>query len=180
MSSTLATILVNLDVTGGTGAVDYTAPSSVCPVLGFHCIGSSGSGDVKVTAYSATQLSLGATSGSGGRLRIKTSGTGAITTVEIASGGTGYPNGPVTVTIGDPYGTGGAISCTASGGAISAASITSAGSGYSGYILFDVSDFIEGVTYNIVPRYIEQTGATASGSLRLVGYKLPFRPFQQF
>lgn len=178
MSNTLASVLVNISTAAGASAVNYAAGANVCPVLGFNCIGSSGSGDVKITAYSATTCQLGATSGSGGRLRILTDATGAITSVEIAAGGTGYPNGPVTVTLLDPYGTGGAISCTASGGVISSASVTSKGSNYSGYILFDVSDFIEGVSYPIVPRFIEQT--SGSGVLRLVGYRLPYRPFQVF
>lgn len=177
MSNTLASILVNIDVAPGSTAIDYSGSSTVCPILGFNCIGSSGTGDVKLTALNATTLTLGATSGTGGRLRIVTGGAGNITAVEIAAGGTGYPTGPVSVTLSDAYGSGGAISCTASGGVISAASVTSAGTGYSGYILFDVNDFIEGVTYDIIPRYIEKTGG---GTLRLVGYKLPFRPFQVF
>lgn len=178
MSNITASILVNLDVSAGASAIDYTAASSVCPILAFNCIGSSGSGNVKITPYSATQCTISSASGSGGRLRITTGGSGNITGVEIAAGGTGYPNGAITVNLYDPYGTGGAISCTASGGAISAVSVTSAGSGYSGYILLDVNDFIEGVTYDIVPRFIEQT--SGAGTLRLMGYKLPFRPYQVF
>jgi hypothetical protein len=178
MSSTLASILVTIDTFQGSTAVNYTPSSNACPVLGFNCVGSTGSGNVKLTPLNATNLQLGATAGSGGRLRITTNGSGAITAVEIAAAGTGYPNGPVPITLVDPYGTGGAIACTASGGGISAASVTTAGSGYSGYVLFDVSDFIEGVTYNIIPRFIEQT--SGSGVLRLIGYKLPYRPFQIF
>lgn len=177
MSNTLASILVNIDVSPGASAIDYSGNSS-CPILGFNCIGSSGTGNVKLTALNAATLTLGATAGSGGRLRITTGGAGNITGVEIATGGTGYPNGPVSVTITDSYGIGGVISCTASGGVISSATVTSAGTGYSGYILFDVNDFIEGVTYDIIPRYIEQT--SGSGVLRLIGYKLPFKPFQVF
>jgi hypothetical protein len=178
MSSTLASILVNISVASGASAVDYSGGPTICPILGFNCIGSSGSGDVKLTPFSASTLSLGATAGSGGRLRIKCDGSGAITTVEIGASGSGYPNGEVPVTISDPYGSGAVIACTASGGVLSAVSVVSAGSGYSGYVLMDVNDFIEGVTYNIVPRYIEQT--SGSGVLRLMGYKLPFRPYQVF
>jgi hypothetical protein len=177
MSSTLASILVSIDTFAGSTAVDYTPGASGCPILGFNCVGSTGAGNVKLTPLSATICQLGA-SGSGGRLRITTNGSGAITAVEIAAGGTGYTTGPVPVTLVDPFGSGGAIACTASGGAITAASVSSAGSGYSGYVLFDVSDFIEGVTYNIVPRFIEQT--SGAGVLRLIGYKLPYRPFQIF
>jgi len=178
MSSTLASILVNIDVSPGATAVDYTPASNECPILGFNCVGSSGSGDIKLTPLSATQASIGATAGSGGRLRITTGGAGNITGVEIASGGTGYPDGAIPIILSDPYGSGGVISCTASGGAITAVSVTSPGVKYSGYILFDVNDFIEGVTYNIIPRYIEQTSGV--GVLKLVGYKLPYRPFQVF
>ena len=178
MSNTLASILVNIDVSPGASAIDYSGNSTTCPILGFNCIGSSGSGNVKLTALNATGINLGATSGSGGRLRITTGGAGNITSVEIGASGSGYPNGPITVTLDDPYGYGGVISCTASGGVISAASVTSAGTGYSGYISMDVNDFIEGVSYDIIPRYIEQT--SGSGVLRLMGYKLPFRPFQVF
>ena len=176
MSSTLASILVNIDVASGASAINYSAQS--CPILGFNCIGSSGTGVVKFTSYSSTVCDLGATSGSGGRLRITTGGNGNITGVEIASGGTGYPNGPIAVTLSDPYGTGGAIACTASGGVISSAAVISQGTEYSGYVTFDVNDFIEGVTYNIIPRYIEQT--SGAGSLRLIGYKVRQRPFQAF
>lgn len=178
MSSSLASILVNIDTTGGTAAINYTSGPTVSPILGFNCIGSSGSGNVKLTALNSTELVIGATSGSGGRLRITTGGAGNITAVEIASGGSGYPNGAIPITLNDPYGTGGAIACTASGGVITSASVTSAGSNYSGYILFDVNDFIEGVTYNIIPRYIEQT--SGSGVLRLVGYKTSTRPYISF
>lgn len=179
MANINSTILVPISTASGASAIDYTPTSSiVCPILSLTCVGSSGSGDVKVTPYRAAVLNLGATAGSGGRLRIATSATGAITTVEIASGGTGYPNGPVTVVIDDPYGTGGAIACTASGGVISAVSVTSPGSNYGGYVTFDVNDFIEGVTYEIIPRYIEQT--SGAGTLRLIGNRLAYRPFQVF
>lgn len=178
MSLTLATVLVNIDVAAGVTAVDY---NTQCPILGFNCIGSSGSGEVKLTPLRAAVANIdpGASGGSGARLRFRTGGAGNITAVEIANPGSGYKPGPVAVTIDDPYGSGAVIACTASaGGVVSAATITSAGTGYSGYILFDVSDFIEGVTYDIVPRYIEQT--SGAGTLRLMGYKLSYRPFQVF
>lgn len=178
MSLTLATVLVNIDVAAGVSAIDY---NTACPILGFNCIGSSGTGEIKLTPLRAATVNIapGATSGSDARLRIKTGGAGNITNVEIANPGSGYTPGPLAVTIDDPYGTGGVISCVASaGGTVSTATISSAGTGYSGYVLFDVSDFIEGVTYDIVPRHIEQT--TGSGTLRLMGYKLSYRPFQVF
>lgn len=178
MANINATILVNISVAAGSTAIDYAPPSNQCPILSFNCVGSSGSGDVKLTALRSTELALGATSGSGGRLRVVTGGAGNITSVEIAAGGTGYPNGPVTVTLVDPYGTGASIACTASGGVISSASVVSQGLYYSGYVLFDVNDFIEGVNYDIIPRFIEQT--SGSGVLRLIGHKLSFRPFQVF
>jgi hypothetical protein len=178
MSSTLASILVNIDIAAGASAINYTPASGVCPILGFNCIGSSGSGVVKLTPYSATTCNINSATGTGGRLRITTGGAGNITAVEIASGGSGYPNGPIAISLTDPYGSGGAIAATASGGAITSVSVASPGTGYSGYIQFDVNDFIEGVTYSIVPRFIEKT--SGEGVLRLIGYKLPFRPFQVF
>lgn len=178
MANINATILVNMSVAPGASAINYTPSGTQCPILSFNCIGSSGSGDVKVTALRATEVALGATSGSGGRLRITTGGAGNITGVEIAAGGTGYPDGPMIVELVDPYGTGGAISCTAAGGLISSVSVTSAGIDYSGYILFDVSDFIEGVNYDVIPRFIEQT--SGAGVLRIVGHRLSYRPFQVF
>ena len=178
MANTLASILVNIDTTAGASAVNYTATQGQCPILGFYCIGVTGTGTVKITPYSATNVSLDNSIGSGGRLRITTGGAGNITGVEIAAGGSGYPNGAITATIGDVYGSGGVISCTASGGAITSASVVSAGINYSGYITFNLSDFIDGVTYEIVPRYIEQTAG--SGVLRLFGYKLPYVPYISF
>ena len=178
MANINATQLVPIDVAAGASAVNYTPLSSaICPILSLTCIGSSGSGNVKVTPFSATTLELGA-SGEGGRLRIATDGTGKITTVEIASPGSGYTDGPVPVSIVDVYGSGAEISCTASGGLLSSVSIVSGGINYSGYVTFDVSDFIEGVTYEIVPRYIEQT--SGAGVLKLLGNRLAFRPYQVF
>jgi hypothetical protein len=178
MANINATQLIPIDVTPGATAVNYTpTTSTICPILSMTCIGSSGSGNVKLTPYSSAVVDLGA-SGSGGRLRIATNGAGTITTVEIATGGTGYTTGPVPATINDVYGTGAVIACTASGGAISAVSVVSGGINYSGYVTFDVSDFIEGVTYEIIPRYIEQV--SGSGVLKIIGNRLAFRPFQVF
>jgi hypothetical protein len=178
MSNTIATIVVPIDVSPGMTATNYTPGSSGCPILSILCVGSSGSGTVKFTPIKSTELTLVSNSGNGGRLRISTTPTGAINNVEIASAGSGYPNGPVTVVLNDPYGSGGSIACGASGGQITSASVVTAGVDYSGYFTMDVSDFIEGVTYDIIPRYIEQT--SGSGSLRLLGYKMSVRPFQVF
>lgn len=150
----------------------------MCPILSLHCVGVSGTGTIKITPLRSAELIIGATSGSGARLRVTAGATGAITAVEIAAGGTGYPSGPVTVTILDPYGYDAIIAATASGGAVSSASVVQAGSNYSGYISMDIGDFIEGVTYDFIPRYIEQT--SGSGTLTLLGYRLSYRPFQVF
>jgi hypothetical protein len=178
MANINATQLIPIDVTPGATAVNYTpTATTICPILSMTCIGSSGSGDVKLTPYSSSVIDLGA-SGSGGRLRIATNGMGTITAVEIAAGGTGYTTGPVPANVIDVYGTGAVLSCTASGGSITSVSIVSGGINYSGYITFDVSDFIEGVTYEIIPRYVEQV--SGSGVLRMIGNRLAFRPFQVF
>ena len=178
MANINATQLIPIDLTPGATAINYTpTTNAICPILSMTCIGSSGSGDVKLTPYSATQIVLGA-SGTNGRLRIATDGRGTITTVEIAAAGSGYTDGPVPAFLTDSYGTGAVLACTASGGSIVTASIVSGGINYSGYITFDVSDFIEGVTYEIVPRYVEQV--SGSGVLRLIGNRLAFRPYQVF
>ena len=178
MSSITSSILVNIETFAGSTAINYTPTlTNECPVLGFNCIGSSGTGTIKLTPFSSTNFSIGG-SGTGGRIRITTGGDGRILTAEIGASGSGYTDGAVPVILLDPYGTAGVLACTASGGALSAISVTTPGSRYSGYISFDVSDFIEGVDYGIIPRYIEQT--SGSGVLRLMGYKLPFRPMQQF
>lgn len=178
MANINATQLIPIDLAPGATAINYTpTTNAICPILSMTCIGSSGSGDVKLTPYSSSVVVLEA-SGSGGRLRLETNGSGTITTVEIAAGGTGYTNGPVAAFITDVYGTGAVLACTASGGSIVTASIVSGGINYSGYITFDVSDFIEGVTYEIVPRYVEQV--SGSGVLRLIGNRLAFRPYQVF
>ena len=179
MANINVTQIVPINVTAGANAVNYMPTSSaICPILSLTCISSRGNGDVKLTPYRAADVSIGATTGSGGRLRISCDARGAITSVEIASAGSGYPNGPIPVTIEDAYGTGGVISCTASGGVISAVSVTSAGVNYTGCVTLDVSDFIEGVTYDYMPKYIEQTSGT--GTLKLFGNRLSYRPFQVF
>jgi hypothetical protein len=177
MANINATQLVPISVATGASAINYTPPSHVCPILSLTCLGSSGSGVVKLTPFSATTLDLGL-EGSEGRLRIATDANGTINTVEIANAGSGYIDGPVPVTISDSFGSGAVIACTASGGAIISAAIVDGGANYSGYVTFDVSDFIEGVTYEIVPRYIEQT--SGSGVLRLIGNRLSYRPYQVF
>jgi hypothetical protein len=178
MSDFSASILVPIDTAAGASAINYSARQGECPILALHCKRAVGSGTVKITPLRSAGLALGATVGEGGRLRIATDANGAITTVEIAAGGTGYPDGPIPVTVNDPYGSGGEISCTASGGVLSAVSVVSPGSRYSGYIEYEIEDFVEGVTYNFIPRWIEQTGGT--GSVSLLGEKLSFRPFQVF
>ena len=179
MAHSNITILVPIDLTPGAAAVNYEPSESfICPVLSLLCIGASGSGTIKLTPLKAADAQLGVTSGSGGRLRIATTSTGALSTVEIASGGSGYIDGPIAVNIVDPYGTGGSIACTASGGEIVSASIVSTGINYSGYVTMNIDDFIEGVSYDIIPRFIEQTGG--SGVLTLLGEKLGTRPFQVF
>ena len=178
MADINATILIPIDLQPGSTATNYApSTSTICPVLSMLCVGSSGSGNIKITPLRATEIGIGG-SGSGARLRIATNGSGTINTVEIAAGGTGFANGPVPITLVDPFGTDGVIACTASGGTITSASIVAGGVNYSGYVLMDVSDFIEGVTYTIIPRFVEQT--SGSGALRLYGNKLAFRPFQVF
>jgi len=178
MSDINSTILVSIDLFAGSTAVNYApSASNICPILSLLCVSSNGSGDIKLTPLRATELNVEG-DGKGARLRITTDGKGSIKTVEIASEGSGYTDGPVSITIEDPYGTGGEIACTASGGVISSVSVVSPGQNYSGYVLMDVSDFIEGVTYDIVPRLIEQT--SGNGVLKLLGSKLSFRPFRVF
>lgn len=178
MSNVTATILVPMNLSSGASAVNYTPSSNMCPIMAMNCViaPTGGTSTVKLTPYSATNITVGG-SGSGGRLRIACDANGAITTVEIASGGTGYSNGPVPITLTDPYGSGGSISCTASGGSLSAVSISSPGCNYSGYVTINAYDFIPSVTYDIMPRYVEFFG---SDTLTLLGYRLAFRPFQQF
>jgi hypothetical protein len=174
MANITATALVNIDVTAGASAVNYTPTDGSSPILAINCIGVSGSGIVRFTPYRATTLAIGG-SGTGGRLRIITGGAGNITSVEIAAGGSGYADGAVPVKINDTNGTGGVISCTASGGALTSVSVTSQGTNYTGAITFNLSDFIPGVTYDIVPLYIEQI--SGAGTLRLMGLKLPVMPY---
>lgn len=172
-----STILVPMDLTAGATAINYTPNINICPILSMTCIGVTGSGTLKITPFRAAEVVL-PESGSGGRLRLACDSIGQIVGVEIAAGGTGYPDGAIETSVVDPYGSGAILSCTASGGAISAASITTPGINYSGYITFNLEDFINGVTYDIVPRYVEQVAGT--GVLTLVGNKLSTRPFQIF
>ena len=174
MGNITASILVPIDTTTGASAINYTNPN-VCPILSLHCLVAGGTGSVKLTPLRSTSFNIGG-SGVDGRIRIACDSNGAITTAEIAVGGTGYADGNVPITLDDPYGAGGVLSCTASGGSLDSISIVSAGSNYSGYILMSTSDFIEGITYDIIPRFIESTG----GSLTLIGYRLSYRPYQVF
>lgn len=176
MSNITATILVPIDTTSGASAINYTPSSAICPILSLHCMASGGTGTVKFTPLRSTDFSIGG-SGTGGRLRIACNSIGAITTVEIAAQGSGYTDGPIPVTLNDPYGTGAVISCTAAGGVLSSVSVTTPGLNYSGYITLNTTDFIEGVTYDMIPRHIELTG---TGPLTLIGYRLSFRPYQVF
>lgn len=179
MTNINTTILVPIDLAAGSTAINYTPTESfICPVLSLICVGASGAGDIKITPYRSSELSLVSDTGSGGRLRVTANAIGELTAVEIAAGGTGYTAGAVTVEIIDPYGTGGSIACTASGGAITGVSIAAPGRNYSGYVIMDVSDFIEGVSYDFMPRYIEQTSGV--GVLKLFGVKLSYRPYQVF
>jgi hypothetical protein len=173
-----STILVPMDLSQGASAINYTPSINICPILSVTCIGVTGSGVLKITPFRAADVILTADTGSGARLRLACDAIGQITTIEIAAGGTGYPDGAVTAIIDDPYGTGGILSCTASGGSITAASIVSPGLNYSGYINFELEDFINGVTYDFVPKYIEQVSGT--GTLSLIGNRLSTRPFQIF
>lgn len=177
MSNILASILVNIDTRGGTGAIDYTPGSTGSAILGFNCIRSEGNGSIKITAIRSTVCNIEG-DGTGARLRITTGGAGDIKTVEVACGGSGYENGKVSVSLIDPFGGNGEIYCTATNGIITSATIVSPGIGYSGYIEYDINDFIEGVTYNIIPRYVEQT--SGSGSLKLAGYKVGHHSYNTF
>ena len=176
MANITATILVPMDLASGATAINYKPTASLCPILAIHCIAAGGTGVVKITPLRAAELVVGG-SGSGGRLRVACNALGELTTVEIANPGSGYTDGPVPITIEDPNGSGGSIACTASGGVLNAVSITSPGTNYSGYISLLSGDFVEGVTYDFSPRFIEWDG---TGTLTLLGYRLSFRPFQVF
>lgn len=180
MANSTGSILQILDLTTGPSAINYTAGAGTCPFFGFHCATVSGGGTIKITPYSSTICTVGATSGgTGARLRITTDANGGITGVEIGASGSGYPAGaPVTVTLSDPFGSGGVIAATAAtGGFISSASVVSAGVDYSGYIGLSYSTFIVGVNYDWMPRFIEATG---SGSITLIGYKAGYVPYQSY
>lgn len=176
MANITPSILIPIDTSFGSTAINYAPAPMVCPILALHCAAVSGTGSVKITPYRAADAIIEG-SGSGGRLRLSCDSLGVINSVEIAAGGTGYGDGPVLTTIFDPWGTGGQLAVTASGGVITDASIVVPGSGYSGYIVMDLGDFVEGVTYDFIPRYIENSGP---GTIKLFGYKLPYRPFQVF
>jgi hypothetical protein len=180
MANINVTQIVPIDVAPGASAINYTPTSSnICPILSMTCIGSSGTGVIKLTPYRAVEILIDESNGgSGGRLRISTDAKGSINGVEIASPGSGYPDGFIIVTLLDAYGTGGEISCIANAGVLDAVTIVSPGINYSGYVTLDISDFIEGVTYDYMPRYIEHTSGT--GSLRLFGNRLAVRPYQVF
>jgi hypothetical protein len=179
MSNINATILVNIDTTAGKNAINYTPDSKECPILSLLCVGVTGDSGtiIKITPISATKCSING-GDNNARLRLKCDAIGKITNVEIAYGGTNYPDGDYDAILEDPYGKNGHIKCTATGGSITSCSIINAGEKYSGYIEFDITDFIEGVNYEIVPRYIEKT--SGSGNVNFIGYKLSYRPFQVF
>jgi hypothetical protein len=180
MASSFASILQVLDLTAGASAIDYTPSSGQSPLLGFHCASISGGGTIKITPYRSTICTIGATSGSGGRLRISTSSSGTITGVEIAAPGSGYPaNLGLTITLTDPFGSNAIIAATASaGGTVGSAAVVQGGTNYSGYIGLSFSSFVQGVSYDWVTRHIEQSGGT--GSISLIGYKVGYAPFQVF
>lgn len=177
-----ASILVPIDLTSGASAINYTPGSSQCPILSLHCIvaPTGGTGTVKLTPLNSTLIELSDTSGIGGRLRVTTDAEGKFTTVEIASGGTGYQGGTsgtsIPTILHDPYGTGGNITFDVTSGVITNATIVSPGINYSGYVTLNGTYFVEGVNYDIIPRYVEYNGA----GLSLIGYKLGYRPFQSF
>ena len=172
------TIMIPIDLSAGSTATNYTPPSNVCPILSLFCATSSAGGTLKFTPLRATDHVLGG-SGTGGRLRFTTDQNGALSTVEIANAGSGYTNGPISVTLVDPFGTGGYVTATASGGSITAASIGASGSNYSGYITFSSTSFTQGKTYDMIPRYLELTGGSST-NLVFIGLKYSFRPFQVF
>jgi hypothetical protein len=161
-----ATILTPMDITSGVDALNYSVLK--CPILSFMCVRSSGQGIVKVTPHSASHIEAVSESGSGSRFRIQCNTLGEIIKLEIVSGGSGYLDGNIQTVIHDPNGSGGEIILESENGKIVRSTIMSPGKDYSGYITMTVDDFIEGVTYNIIPRYIEKEG---DGILELVGYK---------
>lgn len=177
MSQAPSTILVPLDLNPGPSAVNYAA-DGLCPILGFMCQVSATGGTVKLTPLRSTEVQIGG-SGTGARLRITCGATGAITGVEVAAGGTGYGTGTLVTVLVDPYGTGGSITATAVGGTVTGASVISPGYNYSGYTTWASDDFIEGVNYNVIPRFIEMTAGSPT-LIKLVGNRLSYRPYQVF
>jgi hypothetical protein len=181
--SLLSSRLIRMDLSAGASAVDYTPKmpnvgppytqplKATKPILGFMCISSTAGSTVKITPAGSANVIIGsgATSGSGGRVRIETDGKGRIILAEIAAPGSGYINGPVSISVQDDIGRDAVLALTASGGILSAISIVNPGQDYSGTITFDSGDFIEGVIYPIIPRYVEIT-AGATSNLTLVGF----------
>lgn len=178
MASINVTQIVPIDLTPGASAVDYTPDSAICPILSITCIKSEGSGEIKFTPYRAAELFIEDPSGINGRLRIQTNAKGNITSVEVASQGSGYTDGTIEVKIQDAYGTGGKINCIIEDGKVVDAEVVSPGINYTGYVILDISDFIEGVTYDYMPKFIEQV--SGSGELKLFGNRLAVRPYQVF
>jgi hypothetical protein len=161
-----STILSPIDTTSGENAFNYT--NLKCPVMSLMCIRSSGEGVVKLTPLSAANIEVQSQTGGNARMRIKCNTAGEIVDVEVANGGNWYEDGVHETIVHDPNGSGAKINVIASNGKIVSCEIVEHGRDYSGYIVFGVDDFIEGVTYNIIPRYIEKEG---SGTLILLGCK---------
>jgi hypothetical protein len=161
-----ATILSPIDTTSGDNALNYSTLK--CPIMSFMCVRSSGQGIVKLTPFSASHIEVQSESGSGARFRVQCNASGAIINLEIACKGSGYPDGFLSTTVHDPNGSGAEISLQSIDGQITKFEIQNPGKDYSGYITMAIDDFIEGVTYNIIPRYIEKDG---DGTLDLIGYK---------
>lgn len=188
IDNSVNTIVIDLDLSWGKNAVDYTPQTAICPILSILCIRSIGSGTVKITPLRSIETKIETALdykneplGKNGRLRVKTDVYGSIENVEIANEGYGYEDGVHKVFLEDPYGSDGIITCTASEGVIKSVSIDNSGKNYSGYVEMDISDFIEGVTYSFIPRYIELSEERDSNSvLKLFGYRYSYRPFTIF
>ena len=161
-----STILSPIDTTPGENAFNYSVLK--CPVMSLMCIRSSGEGVVKLTPLSAANVEVQSQTGINARIRVKCNAAGEIVQAEVANGGNGYEDGVHETILHDPNGSGAKINVTATDGKIVSCEIVECGKDYSGYVVFGVDDFIEGVTYNIIPRYIEKEG---SGSLILLGCK---------
>lgn len=161
-----STILSPVDTTSGEAAFNYS--SLKCPIMSLMCIRSSGDGIVKLTPMSSANVHIQSHSGSGARIRLKCNVAGEIVEAEVANGGNGYEDGTLETTIHDPNGSDAKINVKAVDGKIVSCEIANRGKDYSGYVILGVDDFIEGVTYNIIPRYIEKEG---NGTLILLGCK---------